>query len=155
MFFDLRIIQLTTSLDCIYSRFLCCCVVVITTVQIHSMKPELRFCAGSNPAQDVLEIRDGEDLWQWSWLEIRLNAFWRSIIKQRQFIIKNFLIIFFHQISLAKIKVNIFSQIYGLHNVLLLCCALITIVIIFIIFTILQYSWLMLIIIGDRVTLNQ
>ena len=25
-------------------------------------KPELRLCAGSNPARGVLEIRDGEDL---------------------------------------------------------------------------------------------
>ena len=35
---------------------------VITTAQLHSTKPELRFCAGSNPARGVLEIRDGEDL---------------------------------------------------------------------------------------------
>ena len=37
-------------------------VVVITTAQLHSTKPELRFCAGSNPAGGVSEIRDGEDL---------------------------------------------------------------------------------------------
>ena len=37
-------------------------VVVITTAKFHSTKPELRFCAGSNPARCVLEIRDGEDL---------------------------------------------------------------------------------------------
>ena len=37
-------------------------VVVITTAQLHSAKPELRFCAGSNPARGVSEIRDGEDL---------------------------------------------------------------------------------------------
>ena len=37
-------------------------VVVITTAQLHSTKPELRFCAGSNTASSVLEIRDGEDL---------------------------------------------------------------------------------------------
>ena len=37
-------------------------VVVITTAQIHSTKPELRFCAGSNPARAVSEIRSGEDL---------------------------------------------------------------------------------------------
>ena len=39
-------------------------VVIITTAQLHSSKPELRFCAGSNPARR--EIRDGEDLWQWA-----------------------------------------------------------------------------------------
>ena len=62
-------------------------VVVITTAQLHSTKPELRFCAGSNPARDVPEIRSGEDLWQWSRLEIRLNAFRWSTIPQKQFII--------------------------------------------------------------------
>ena len=53
-----------------------------TTAQLHSTKPELRFCAGSNPARGVSEIRDGEDLWQWSRLEIRLNTFRRSTIPQ-------------------------------------------------------------------------
>ena len=37
-------------------------VMVIITAQFHSSKPELRFCAGSNPACGVLEIRDGENL---------------------------------------------------------------------------------------------
>ena len=37
-------------------------VVVITTAQLHSSKPEHRFCTGSNPARGVSEIRDGEDL---------------------------------------------------------------------------------------------
>ena len=64
-----------------------CGVVVITTAQLHSTKPELRFCAGSNPARGVSEIRDGEDPWQWSRLEIKLNAFRRSTIPQKQFII--------------------------------------------------------------------
>ena len=58
-------------------------VVVITTAQLHSTKPELRFCAGSNPARGVPENRDGEDLWQWSQLEIRLNALRRSTIPQK------------------------------------------------------------------------
>ena len=40
-----------------------------------------------HPALGVPEIRDGEDLWQWSRLEIRLNAFRRSTIPQKQFII--------------------------------------------------------------------
>ena len=35
------------------------------------------------------EIRDYEDIWQWSWLEIRLNAFRRSTMSQKQFIIIN------------------------------------------------------------------
>ena len=36
--------------------------VVITIAQLHSTKPELRFCTGSNPAHGMSEIRDGEDL---------------------------------------------------------------------------------------------
>ena len=62
-------------------------VVIITTAQLHSTKPEPRFCAGSNPPRGVSEIHDGDDLWQWSWLEISLNAFRRSTIPQKQFII--------------------------------------------------------------------
>ena len=37
-------------------------VVVITTAQLHSIKPELRFCPDSNPSRSVTEIRDGDDL---------------------------------------------------------------------------------------------
>ena len=47
---------------------------------------QLSLNSGSNRACGVSEIRDGEDLWQWSWLEIRLNAFRRSTIPQKQFI---------------------------------------------------------------------
>ena len=61
---------------------------VLTDAQFQSTKPELRFCAGSNPARRVSDIRDGEDLRQWSRLKIRLNAFRRSTIPQKQFIIK-------------------------------------------------------------------
>ena len=65
-------------------------VVVITTAQLHPTNPELRFCADSNPARGVSEIRNCEDLWQWSGLKIRLNAFCRStipfLIPQKQFI---------------------------------------------------------------------
>ena len=62
-------------------------VVIITTAQLHPTKPELRFCAGSNPARGVSEIPDGEDLWQRFPLELRLNVFRRSTIPQKQFII--------------------------------------------------------------------
>ena len=37
-------------------------VLVITTAQLHSTKPELRFCECSNPARGLWEIRDGDDL---------------------------------------------------------------------------------------------
>ena len=62
-------------------------VVVIITAQLHSTKSEIRFCAGSNPARSKPEIGNGEDLWQWSWLEIKPNTFRRSTIPQKQFII--------------------------------------------------------------------
>ena len=62
-------------------------VVVITTAQLHSTKSKVRFCAGSNPVGGVLEIRVSEDIWQWSRLEIKLNAFDRWTIPQKQFII--------------------------------------------------------------------
>ena len=40
-----------------------CGVVVISTPQLHSTKPELwKFCACSNPACGMSEIDDGEDL---------------------------------------------------------------------------------------------
>ena len=62
-------------------------VVVITTGKIPSTKSELMFCAASNPARGVSEICDVENLWQWSQLEIKLNAFRRSTIPKKQFII--------------------------------------------------------------------
>ena len=36
-------------------------VVVINTARLHSAKPELKFCTGSNPVRYVLEIRNDED----------------------------------------------------------------------------------------------
>ena len=60
---------------------------VTTTAQLQSTTPELRFCPGSNSALGVSKIRDGEDLWQWSRLKIRLNACRRSTIPQKHFII--------------------------------------------------------------------
>ena len=43
--------------------------------------------SGSNPARGISEIHDGEDLWYWSQLEMRLNAFRQWTIPQKQFII--------------------------------------------------------------------
>ena len=37
-------------------------VAVNTTAQIHATKSELRFCTGSNPARNVLEICNDENL---------------------------------------------------------------------------------------------
>ena len=48
---------------------------VATNAKRHSSKPELTFCARSNPARNVSEIRDGEDPIEWSRLEIRLKVF--------------------------------------------------------------------------------
>ena len=75
-------------------------VVAITTVQLHSTKPELRFCASSNPARSVSEIRNGENLWQWSRLEIRLNLFRLSTIPQKQFVIIIIIIIIIRKLYL-------------------------------------------------------
>ena len=47
----------------------------------------LSLYVGSNPASGVSEIGDGENLCQWSGLEIRLNEFRRSTIPQKQFMI--------------------------------------------------------------------
>ena len=47
-------------------------------------KLEHRFSAVSNPAHGVLKVCDGENLRQWPWLEIRLKAFRRLTISQRQ-----------------------------------------------------------------------
>ena len=77
----------------------CSGIVVITTAQLHSTKPEIRFCAVSNPARDVSEIRNGENVWQWSELKIKLSAFCRSTIPQRQFIIIIIIIIHHHHLD--------------------------------------------------------
>ena len=47
----------------------------------------LNLGAGSSPVCGVSEIRDGEDLRQWSRLETRLNAFRCSTIPRKQLII--------------------------------------------------------------------
>ena len=41
---------------------LCHGVVVITTAELHSTKPELILCAGSNPTSGISQICDDEDL---------------------------------------------------------------------------------------------
>ena len=38
-----------------------CGVVVITTAQLHSTKPEVKFCTGSNPACSVSDIHDDDE----------------------------------------------------------------------------------------------
>ena len=77
------------SIRYLYSLVIIClgCVVVITTVQLHSTKPKTRFCTGSNPACSVSEICNGKDLWQWCRLKIRRNTFRQSTIPQKQFIV--------------------------------------------------------------------
>ena len=66
---------------------------VITTAQLHWTKTKCRFSTGSNDARGVSEIRDGEDFWQWSVLEIKPNAFRWSTIPQKQFTITTIIII--------------------------------------------------------------
>ena len=59
----------------------------MTTTQPHSTEPELRFCAGSNLPPSMWKICPGENLWLWSRVEIRFNAFRWPTIPQKQFII--------------------------------------------------------------------
>ena len=78
--------------------------VVLWLALLHSFIQQslnLGFCTGSNPACGMSEIQDGEDLWQWSQLEIRLNAFCQSTIPQKQFII---IIYIFHDATYCCFK---------------------------------------------------
>ena len=78
------IVRTNAIIKCWDGWFRPCGVVVITTAQLHSIKPELRLCASLNHVHGVSEIWDGKDPWQWSWLEIRLNVFCRSTIPQNK-----------------------------------------------------------------------
>ena len=69
-----------SGFNSIVNTLWCCGVVVITTTQVHSTKPKLWFCACSNTTCGVSEICSGENLSQWSWLEIKVNAFRQSNI---------------------------------------------------------------------------
>ena len=85
-----------------WTAFLLRFIVIITTAQFHLTKLELRSFTGWNPACGVSKICDGEDLWRWSRLEIRLNAFPRSTISQKQFIIIIIIITFIIIIIIIK-----------------------------------------------------
>ena len=58
----------------------------------------------------MLEIRDGEYLWQWSRLEIRLNAFCWSTIQQKQFIVIIIIIIIIIKILVIKESCNLTEE---------------------------------------------
>ena len=60
---------------------------VIINEQFHSTKPELRFCAGSNPTRGVSEVSDGENLLHWLRLKMRVYVCRRSTIPKKQLII--------------------------------------------------------------------
>ena len=67
------------------------------------------------------EICDEENLWQWSKLEIRLNAFHWAIIPQKQFIIIiiiiNNLILFLNLDSQTHLLQNLYTDIhFNLHH---------------------------------------
>ena len=74
----------------------------------NSAKSKLHFCAGSNLC-GMSEIHDGEDMWQWFQLEIRLNIFCQSTILQRQFII-----------TISSVVGGIFAFVFGCGNYFLL-----------------------------------
>ena len=56
-----------------------------TKPTLSNFKPNIK--PNFNPARGVLEIGDGENLWQWSRLEIGLNVLRQAAIQQKQFII--------------------------------------------------------------------
>ena len=62
-------------------------VVVTSTAQLHSAKSKRTFCTGLNAAHGVLETDHCENLWWWSWLEIRCSTFRRLVSPQKQFIV--------------------------------------------------------------------
>ena len=64
-----------------------CVVVVYHYCATLFNKTWTQFCAGSSSARSMLEICEGENLWQWLHLETRLNAFHWLTITQTQFII--------------------------------------------------------------------
>ena len=56
---------------------------IIAAVPFHSTKPELKFCVGINPTRGESMIcdgenLDGENLWQWSRLDIRHLFNWAT-----------------------------------------------------------------------------
>ena len=88
LWFCISILESTNFFSICSKHLWCRGLLAISTVKLHWNKPELRFCAGSNHACSVSEIRDGEDIWQGSRLELRLSSFRRSTIQQKQFIKK-------------------------------------------------------------------
>ena len=70
-----------------YNSGAVCGVAFVTTAQLHSTNPELRFSAGSNPALAVSEIRKDKDLSQLITVGNKDKRFCRSPIQQKQFII--------------------------------------------------------------------
>ena len=94
--------------------------VVITTSQFHSTKPELRFCAGSNPARGLSDIRNSKDIWEWSRLEIRRNTFCRSTISQNNLLSSLSCYYFIIWLNIFWIKdyniTHLISNVWGIKN---------------------------------------
>ena len=60
----------------------------VITAQLYSTESEFRFWAGSNPAGDLLDCYDSENLLICSMIETGLNAFSSVICFTKQFIIR-------------------------------------------------------------------
>ena len=64
-----------------FSGFSCCTLSLASRCSFyhycipHSTKPVLSLSAGPNPVCNLSEVGDPENLWQWTWLEKRLNAY--------------------------------------------------------------------------------
>ena len=72
-------------------------------------------CTGSSPTRDMSEIGDGEDLWQWFRLEIRLSTFRRSTIPQNQFFIIIIIIIIIKNIEAETVVSQFFLLFFILY----------------------------------------
>ena len=81
----LSAIRVQNSLRMLFYEVLekwCHGVVVITTVQLHSTMPELRFYTGWHPACGMSEVCNSETIQQWSQLQIKQNPFhWSTILQ--------------------------------------------------------------------------
>ena len=63
------------------SQLKCCGLVVITATKLHCKKMVTSFCTGSDPALNLLEVCNVENLWPWSETEIRLHVFHLPLCK--------------------------------------------------------------------------
>ena len=92
-------------------------VVVVTTTQLHSPKPQLKILRKFKSCSQC--VGDDGYFWQWSLLEIRLNALRQSTIPQKQFIIIIIVITMAEVRNQLFVSGSVFSVIFSVFSVLL------------------------------------